>query len=156
MFNSRGICKLSSAALSTTDSIKEGKPVIKSNAELIETLHLESKSAIVKLMTLQKIKNVYRIENDNRSHDSKSITNGLPEFYMGIIKGSKKFKKNLLKTKKFKVKPWTTMNKKYLLKMEEIITLRKYSHSGENLICLLSFKTSVSYMLITVIIITFN
>ena len=112
LFNSRGICELSSAALSTTDSIKEGKPVIKSNAELIETLHLESKSAIVKLMTLQKIKNVYRIENDNRSHDSK-ITNGLPEFYMGIIKGSKKFKKNLLKTKKFKVKPWTTMNEKW-------------------------------------------
>ena len=64
-------------------------------------------------MTLQKIKNVYRIENENRSHDSKSITNGLPELYMGIIKGSKKFKKNLLKTKKFKVKPWTTMNEKW-------------------------------------------
>ena len=59
-------------------------------------------------MTLQKIKNVYRIENENRSHDSKSITNGLPELYMGIKKGSKKFKKILLKTKKFKVNPWTT------------------------------------------------
>ena len=96
-------------------------------------------------MTLQKIKNLYRTENDNRSHNIKSITNGLPEFYMGIIKGSKKFKKDLLKTKKSN-----------LLKMEEITTLRKYSHFGEHLIYLQSFKTFVFYMLITTIIITFN
>ena len=42
--------------ISTTESIKEGKPVIKSNSELIEKLHLENKSVIDKLMTLQKVK----------------------------------------------------------------------------------------------------
>ena len=56
LFNSRGICELSTAALSTVDSIKEGNPVIRPNSELIEKLHLEDKSAITKLMTLQKIK----------------------------------------------------------------------------------------------------
>ena len=82
LFNNRGICELSSASLSTTESIKDGKPVIKSNTELIEKLHLENKSAIDKLMTLQKVKNVYKIENENITHDKKTITIGLPEFYI--------------------------------------------------------------------------
>ena len=113
LFNSRGICELSTAALSTVDSIKDGNPAIRPNSELIEKLHLEDKSAITKLMTLQKIKNIYRIENENRVLEKKSMVIGLPDLYLGVKKGSKKFKKLLLKNKKLKVKPWTTMNDKW-------------------------------------------
>ena len=155
MFNNCGICELSSASLSITESSKNGKLVIKSNAELIENLHLENKSAIDKLMTIQKVKNVYRIENENRLHDSKSIINGLPELCIEIIKGSKKFKKILLKTKKFKVKPWTTMNEKLKISdkngrdnyFERVFSLWKTSYLPSKLqnFCLLHVNNRYNY-----------
>ena len=38
---------------------------------------------------------------------------GLPDLYLSVKKGSKKFKKVLLKNKKLKVKPWITINDKW-------------------------------------------
>ena len=70
-----------------------GNPLIRPNSELIEKLHLEDKSAITKLMTPQKIKNIYRIENKNRVLEKKSMTIGLPDLYLSVKKEAKSLKR---------------------------------------------------------------
>ena len=71
-------------------------------------------------MTIQKVKNVYKIENENTTHDKKTITISLPEFFIEIIKGSKK---QISLRSHHGLQRMT--NGKYLRKMEEKITLRK-------------------------------
>ena len=86
--------------LNIDDIAVDGTPQIRPNLELIEHLHLQNKSPISKLMILQKIKNIYKTENNNRVIDRKSTNIGLPDLYLSIKKGSKKFKRVLQKKKK--------------------------------------------------------
>ena len=64
-------------------------------------------------MILQKIKNIYKTENKNRVIERKSMIMGLPDLYLSIKKGSKKFKKVLQKKNNLKVKPWLTIKDKW-------------------------------------------